>query len=91
MRSSKQGISPNVLMELGYAISRIRQRGIPVEKRLIITERVCGGDLRKRTQIPVDLGGTSLNVIYYESFKELAQQIDNYLKNMFAKKDSKCN
>lgn len=86
LRSSKQGISPNVLMELGYAISRIRQRGIPIEKRLIITERICGNDSRKRTQIPVDLGGTSLNVVYYENFKELAQQIDNYLKNMFTKK-----
>ena len=84
-RSSSQGVSPNVLLELGYAISRIRQRGISAGTRLIITENTCE-HLGKRTQIPVDLGGTNVNVVYYNDPLDLGISITNYLTNMFAKK-----
>lgn len=83
-RYAKQGVSSNVFLELGYAINQIRNRGIDVEKRLIITEKVQPGKIK--TQIPVDLGGTNLSVLYYKDRLELINGINERLRNMFIRR-----
>lgn len=79
-----QGVSSNVCLELGYAINQIRNRGIDVEKRLIITEKEQPG--KCKTQIPVDLGGTNLSVLYYSDRLELINGINERLRNMFIRR-----
>ena len=77
-----QGVSANVWLELGYAISVLRRRGIAPEKRLIIvSEQSKTGE--GETIIPVDLGGNAINIITYTSPKDLLSKIQTQLKNMY--------
>lgn len=80
LKKNLQGVSSNVWLELGYSLSILRKRGIAPEKRLII---VSGDTSSGRTVIPVDLGGTALNIITYNSPMDLISKVRTQLKNMY--------
>ena len=80
LRKNLQGVSSNVWLELGYSLSILKKRGISPEKRLIIvSEDTSSG----RTVIPVDLGGTALNVVTYNGSMDLISKVRTQLKNMY--------
>lgn len=76
-----QGTSSNVWIELGYTISTLKTRNVDFEKKLIIVKKVSKGN--SGSIIPIDLGGTSTNVVTYSDTFSLMKEIENRLKNMY--------
>ena len=80
-KKNVQGVSPNVWLELGYALARLRARGIRPESRLIV---VCKVDENTSgTVVPIDLGGTSINVIRYNNLIVLMRSVQEQIANMY--------
>ncbi len=73
-----QGVSRNVMLELGYILNKNRQRGIDIGKRLIITMNHA---YKHDVTIPVDIQG--INVIYYNSEPDLTLQLIECLKSIY--------
>lgn len=75
-----QGVSANVWLELGYAISQIRERGLSIEDRLILIEQ--RSDNSSRTMVPIDLGGTATRVLSYSDAFDLMLKLTDSFKNI---------
>ncbi len=80
LKSSFQGVSANVWLELGYAIAKMRYYNCPGNEKIIITcHRSAKG---MRTELPSDLSGIQL--LIYESENELAEKLIPRFRRLLA-------
>lgn len=77
-----QGVSPNVWLELGYAISQQKMRNLQFGERLII---ICNENLQNNIEAtipPIDLGNV-FNYIKYSSQADLMSKVEFHLQGMY--------
>jgi len=74
------GTSPNIWIELGYALCVMRSRKIRIGQRLIVT---CKNNDNIPIKIPTDI--SDLNIVYYKDYDEFPQKIADHLKELNAK------
>ncbi|MDR0307300.1 MAG: hypothetical protein LBI42_10760 [Chitinispirillales bacterium] len=71
------GTSPNIWIELGYALCVMRSRNIKIGQRLIIT---CKTNESVKIKKPTDIN--DLNIVYYKDYDEFSIKIAEHLKKL---------